>query len=214
MFQDVTRTQHLSCLSLITLMCWSVFANAASIWTYRQEADPLTNQTYSIANSPTPLRGPYDDIKMSLLCRDNKLSVGITAAALIASPNSEFEIEYQIDKLSPALLRMKTAPDSKRQGYADEDDGTKRLIDAILSGHDTLFIRIKTMLREQLSTAISLQEAGKAIQPVLKDCGLDNTKTADTDYLFTDFQRDFNQLPLEKQQHLLKNLKKIIMDVQ
>ena len=121
---------------------------ADNTWSYHQESDSLTNQTYSFAQSPLPRPGLYDNIMLEIVCKENKLQAVIDADDLIASQNSSFDLEYQIDKKSPVPVPMKTFPDSKRKGYTIEF--AKRIADDMLTGQ-AIFIRVNTMIRTVLS---------------------------------------------------------------
>jgi len=201
-------------LMLTAILCCPLQALPANTWSYHQENDRLNNQTYSVALSPMPRRDLYDELKLEILCRDKSLQVAIDADSLIASQGSQFDVEYQIDKQAPVTIQMRTFPDSKRRGYTDDE--AKRLVDALLTGRDAVFIRVKTMIREVLSGSIPLQGAAKPVQQVLADCGLSAPVNADSEpaYSLTDFERDFNQLTPAQQQQVLGRIKKIIMDAQ
>jgi len=71
---------------------------ADNVWSYHQESDSLTNQTYSLAQSPLPQPGLYDDMMLEIVCKENKLQAVIDTNDLIASQSSRFSLEYQIDK--------------------------------------------------------------------------------------------------------------------
>ncbi len=199
---------------ILVLLCFNPRQlYAANTWSYHQENDRLNNQTYSVTVSPLPRRDLYDELKLEVICRDNALQVAIDADSLIASQGSKFELEYQIDKQAPVLIQMRTFPDSKRRGYTNDE--AKRLIDAILTGQEAIFIRVKTMIREVLSGSIPLQDAAKPVQQILSDCGMSATSQADNAavYRLTDFEREFNQLTSTQQQQVLDQLKKIIKEV-
>ncbi|MDP2901765.1 MAG: hypothetical protein Q8N96_01455 [Methylovulum sp.] len=207
------RNRYFSTYTLMLLFCSPFPALAANTWRYHQESDRLNNQAYSVTLSPMPRRDLYDGLKLEIVCRDNALQVAIDADSLIASQGSKFELEYQIDKQAPVTIQMRTFPDSKRRGYTNDE--AKHLIDAILTGQDAIFIRVKTMIREVLSGSIPLQDAAKPIQQVLSDCGMSAPTNADkaSAYNLTDFEREFNQLTPAQQQQVLGQLKKIIKDV-
>jgi len=202
------------CALVFATLCGPVQGWAANTWSYRQENDRLNNQTYSVALSPMPRRDLYDELKLEIICRDKHLQVAINADSLIASQGSQFDVEYQIDKQAPVTIKMRTFPDSKRRGYTNDE--AKQLVDAILTGRDSVFIRVKTMIRETLSGAIPLQDAAQAVQQVLSDCGM--AVPADTGsepaYSLADFVRDFNQLTPAQQQPVLERIKKILTDLQ
>jgi len=201
-------------LVLVTILCCPFQGWAANTWSYRQENDRLNNQTYSVALSPMPRRDLYDELKLEIICRDKHLQVAINADSLIASQGSQFDVEYQIDKQAPVTIKMRTFPDSKRRGYTNDE--AKQLVDAILTGRDSVFIRVKTMIRETLSGAIPLQDAAQAVQQVLSDCGMAVPADAGSEpaYSLADFVRDFNQLTPAQQQPVLERIKKILTDLQ
>jgi len=159
-----------------------------------------------------PRRGAYDDMRLELVCRDNKLQVVIDTDSLITSQGSAFDVEYQIDKKPPVNIQMRALPDSKRKGYSDQD--AKRIGDDILTGQ-AIFIRVNTLIKEVLSSAISLEDAAKPIQQVYADCGLASPASAGSGpvYSLADFQRDFAKLSADRQQQVLDKIKKIIMEM-
>lgn len=183
---------------------------ADNTWTYHQEVDRLNNQTYSITVSPLPDRGLYDQLKLEMVCRDNVLQVVIDADSLIASQGRQFEVEYQVDKNPPVTIMMRVSSDSKRRGYTNES--AKSLVDALLLGHDSIFIRVKTMIRDVLSGSIPLNGAVEPVQKVLSDCGLsaDTPSNPKDAYKLSDFERDFSELNNSQQQHVLEKLKTIL----
>ena len=113
---------------------------------------------------------------LEIVCKDHKLQAVINADDLIASQNSDFKVEYQIDKNPPVTLSMKTFPDSKRRGYTESD--AKRIANDLLTGQ-AVFVRINTMIRTVLSSSIPLDNIAEPIGQVLKDCGL-NASTKST----------------------------------
>ena len=181
-------------------------------WSYHQESDSLTNQTYSYAQSPLPRPGLYDDMMLEIVCKGNKLQAVIDADDLIASQGSRFNLDYQIDKKEPVTVAMKTYPDSKRKGYTEEF--SKRMADDLLTGK-TLFIRVHTMLRTVLSSAMPLDNAEAPINHVLADCGLTaaNNKTGQPAYSLPEFEQDLAKLTAEQQQQVLANIKKIMLEL-
>lgn len=199
-------------LTLWAVLCWPVAGSATDTWVYRQESDRVNNRTYSIAVSATPRRGPYDDIKLEIVCADNQLQATVNAADLIASQNSPFDMEYQIDNRPVAQLHMRTVADSKRRGYTQELAAP--FAEAIASGQDAIFIRIPTLLRVTLTSIIPLQNANKTIRQVLSDCNLSSQSGTAPGYALTDFERDFSRLSPTKQAQVLEKIKKIIMDAQ
>ena len=187
---------------------FTVYADSG--WTYQQQLDSLNNQTYSYAQSPLPKPGLYDNIMLSLVCKDHQLQSVIETDELIASQGSRFSIEYQVDKQTPITLTLKTFPDSKRKGYTETD--AKHMAETLLSGQ-AVFIKVNTMIRTVLSSSISLDNASTPIKKVLADCALLNPTQqtpAPDNYSFKNFENDFNQLPANQQQKLLTELKQII----
>lgn len=199
-------------IMLALLIACPLNAFADDTWSYHQESDSLTNQTYSFAQSPLPRPGLYDNIRLEIVCKENKLQAVIDADDLIASQGSSFDVEYQIDNKTPVMVQMKTFPDSKRKGYSDEF--AKRIADDMLTGQ-AIFIRIKTMIRKVLSSSISLDNAAEPIKHVLADCSLslsDNV-TGEPAYSLTEFEQEFSKLSLEQQQQVLAKIKKIMMEI-
>jgi hypothetical protein len=194
------------------MMICPLNAMADNNWSYQQKSDSLTNQTYSLAQSPIPRPGLYDDMMLEIVCQGNKLQAVIEADDLIASQGSRFDLEYQIDKKTPVKIQMKTFSDSKRKGFTEEF--TKRMADDLLTGQ-AVFIRINTMLRTVLSSSIPLDNINEPIKKVFADCGLnvsDNT-TSESSYALSEFEQDFNKLSLEQQEQVLAKIKKILLDV-
>jgi len=187
-------------------------ALADNAWSYHQESDSLTNQTYSFAQSPLPQPGLYDDMMLEIICKENKLQAVIDTDDLIASQGSRFSLEYQIDKKTPVTIQMKTFPDSKRKGYTEEF--AKRMADDLLTGQ-AVFIRVNTMIRKALSSSISLDNSAEPIKHVFADCGLSssNNATSEPAYSLTDFEQEFSKLSLEQQQQVLAKVKKIMMEI-
>ena len=189
----------------------NVLAN--NTWSYHKKSDTLTNQTYSIAQSPLPRPGLYDNITLEIVCKENKLQAVIETNELIASQGSRFDMEYQIDKKTPVTVQMKTFPDSKRKGYSDEF--AKRMADDLLTGQ-TIFIRVNTMIRTVLSSSMPLDNAAEPIKHVFADCGLSSSDnvTGEPVYSLTEFEQEFGKLSLEQQQQVLTKIKKILMEIQ
>ena len=187
-------------------------ALADNIWSYHQESDSLTNQTYSFAQSPLPRPGLYDNIMLEIVCKENKLQAVIETDDLIASQGSIFGLEYQIDKKTPVTVQMKTFPDSKRKGYSDEF--SKRIADDMLTGQ-AIFIRVNTMIRTVLSSSIPLDNAADPIRRVLADCGLSVSDNAagEPAYSLTEFEQEFSKLTIEQQQQVLVKIKKIMLEI-
>jgi hypothetical protein len=194
------------------LIACSFNALAANNWSYHQESDRLTNRTYSFAQSPMPTRGLYDDIKLEIVCKDNKLQAVIDANSLIASQNSTFDVEYQIDKKPPVTIQMRTFKDSKRKGYSDED--AKRIAEDILTGQ-SIFIRVHTLIKKVLSGSMSLENAAEPINQVFADCGLavEANIASEPAYSLSEFEQEFNKLSPDKQQQVLDRIKKMMMEM-
>ena len=187
---------------------------ADSGWRYQQQSDDLNNQTYSVAQSPLPKPGLYDNIMLSLVCKDHTLQSVIETDDLIASQGSSFTLEYQIDKQAPVTLTLKTFPDSKRKGYTEKD--AKQMAEALLSGQ-AVFIKVNTMIKTVLSISINLDNASTPIKKVLEDCAslTSSQQTPSTNnYSFKDFEADFKQLPANQQQKILSQLKQLINNAQ
>ena len=199
-------------LLAFTLAC-PLNAWATNAWSYHQESDRLTYRTFSVAQSPIPRRGIYDNIRLRIVCKENKLQAVIEAENLIASQGSSFEIEYKIDEKPPVTVQMKTFPDSKREGYTDEF--AKRIADELLTGQ-ALFIRVKTMIKKVLSSSIPLENAAEPIKHVFADCGLISSVNIATEsaYSMAEFEQEFNKLSLEQQQQVLAKIKKILIEIQ
>jgi len=198
-------------LLLAVLICCPLDGLAGNAWSYNQESDTLTNLTYSFAQSPITSPGRYDDIKLQIVCKENKLQAVIDADSLIASQGSRFTVEYQIDKNPPVTIEMTTFQDSKRKGYTEKD--AKRIANELLTGQ-AIFIRVNTMIKEVLSISIPLDGAAKPVQQVFADCGLasSNNTGGEPSYTLADFERDFSKLSPEQQQQTLIKIKKILVE--
>lgn len=197
-------------LALLIFCPINVFA--ANTWSYHQETDRLSNETYSFARSPLPPRGLYDYIRLEVICKKNTLQVAIDSHSLIASAGRAFDFEYQVDNKPPVTLQMTTFKGSKRRGYTE--DYAQRIVNDLLTGK-SLFIRVNTMIRKVLSAAIPLENADESIRRVVSDCGLglSDNATDEPDYTLSEFQQDFDKLPSGQQQQVLRKLK-IIMKSQ
>jgi hypothetical protein len=183
---------------------------AENTWTFTQANDPLNNRVITSVVAPRSLDGVYDNIKLSLVCSDNKLQVALNSDALITSQGSFFDVEYQIDKNVPVKIRMQTFPDSKRKGFTDEY--AKAMLDSMLSGN-TLFLKVNTMIRKVLTTAIPLDGASPVLNKVLTACaGTAETKSAPT-YSFEVFAQEFNALSPDKQQLALQKIKMLMQEL-
>ncbi len=200
-------------LILALLITLPIIAKADNVWSYHQEVDKLSNQSFSYAQSPLPMPGLYDYLKLELVCKGNNLQATIEANNLITSQSSRFNIDYQIDKMPAITIAMKTFPDSKRKGYTEEF--AKQLAGDLLAGQ-TLFIQVNTIIRTVLSSSMPLTNAELTIKQVLADCNLStvNGKATASTYSLSEFEQSFRQLPLDKQQRVLAELKKIMADFQ
>ncbi|MDP2097596.1 MAG: hypothetical protein U1D70_09865 [Methylobacter sp.] len=194
---------------LALLLFCPLSVSAADTWNYYQEKDRLSNRTYSLARSPLPPRGLYDNIRLEIVCKDSALQVVVDAHSLIASQGSGFDFEYQVDKNPPVTMPMNTFKDSRRRGYNDDD--AKRIIDEIVTGQ-SIFIRVTTMIRKVLSAKISLDGAAESVKRVVSDCGLSLVdRVADgSAYSLAEFEQEFNKLSPENQQQVLDKIKQIM----
>jgi hypothetical protein len=197
--------------ALLFLCSFDVFAENA--WSYHQEIDRENNKTYSFALSPIPARGLYDNMRLEITCKDNVLQVIMSADSLIASQDSNFDFEYQIDKKPPFTLQMKTFKDSKRKGYAQTQ--SLQIVDDLLAGK-VVFIRVNTLIRTVLSASFPLDNAKEPIKHVVSDCGLNVTDRSvdESDYSLAEFEQEFNKLSTEQQQQVLGQIKHIIFETQ
>lgn len=203
----------------IFFLLFSSLANALAetvqdlnAWTYRKEWDKLSNLNYSLARSPMPKRSGYDNLRLELICKNDKLQFAVEAKSLITSQGKAFDVDYQIDKNAPVSLQMKTYSDSKRRGYTDEQ--VDRITADILSGQSA-FIRIHTLISTVLSAAIPLNDAAQPIRQVLADCGVEPTNQGEVrpSYSLADFERDFKQLSPEQQRQALDKIREIMEEV-
>lgn len=195
------------------LFCHAVNVSADNTWSYLQKSDPLSNRTYSLAQSPLPTRGRYDNLRMEIVCKDNVLQITIDADSLIASQGSDFDFEYQIDKNPAVTIQMKTFPDSKRKGYTEQY--AKRIVNDILAGQ-SIFIRVNTMIRKVLSAALPLENAAEAVKHVVNDCGLNLSADVAKEqaYSLAEFERQFGKLSPARQQQVLDQLKQIMNSIE
>lgn len=198
---------------IVALLFFCSFnAFAANTWSYLQKNDPLSNRTYSLAQSPLPARGLYDNLRLEIICKDNSLQVSIDADSLIASQGSDFDFEYQIDKKPPVTIQMKTFPDSKRKGYTEQY--AKRIVDDLLTGQ-SIFIRVNTMIRKVLSAAIPLDNAAEPVKHVVSDCGLSLSGVAkEQAYSWDEFEREFGKLSPDRQQQVLIKIKQLMNSIE
>jgi hypothetical protein len=179
-------------------------------WAYHKEWDKLNNLNFSLVRSPMPKRGLYDDIRLEIICEDQKLQLVAETSSLITSQNREFDFEYQIDKKPPVAIKLRTFKDNKRRGYTNEQ--VDRIIGEFLSGQSA-FIRINTIINTVLSADISLKDASEPVQQVLADCGIVKDKTTTQQaYSLAEFERDFAKLSLEQQRQVLDKIKNIMVD--
>lgn len=207
----ICKCMRLFILAILFLRAFNVFA--INVWSYHQEIDRLTNRTYSIAQSPMPRLDLYDELKLQVSCRDNRLRVTIEADSLIASQGAKFEMEYQIDKNTPSTLQMQMFPDSKRKGYTD--NAAESIVNGIVTGRDAIFIRVKTMIGKVLSASIPLPDAAKPIQQVMADCDmtLPDKANDNSNYTLSDFEQNFNKLSPEQKQQLLRKIEQLMMEM-
>ena len=206
----------LNSFKFVGILCfltgYSLAVQADNTWSYCQQNDSLTNQSYSVAQSPLPRPGVYDDMTLEIICKNNKLQAIITTDDLIASQGSAFTLQYQIDKNVPVTLTLKTFPDSKRKGYTELE--AKRITDDLLTGQ-TVFIRVNTMIKTVLSSTIALDNIQEPLKQVLSDCDLNSAHTANNEltYSLSQFEQDFNQRSPEHQSQILKGLKQLMTDI-
>jgi hypothetical protein len=180
-------------------------------WTYYKEWDKLNNLSFSIVRSPMPKRNLYDNIRLKILCKDNKLQLVTETSSLITSQDREFDFEYQIDKKAPVDIKFRTFKDNKRRGYSNEN--IDQIAGQLLSG-ETIFIRINTIISTVLTAAMPLKEASAPIQQVLADCGIVKDKTpAQQVYSLVEFERDFVKLSPEQQGRALIEIKKVMEQI-
>ena len=200
-------------VSIIIFVGMPFKLSADSGWSYHQQADSLNNQTYSYAQSPLPKPGLYDNIMLSIVCKDHKLQSIIETDELIASQGSNFSIEYQVDQQTPITLSFKTLADSKRKGYTETD--ANQMATALLSGQ-AVFIKVNTMIKTTLSSSITLDNARSAIDRVMADCNTDKkmVSNSENNYNLNDFEKAFKQLSANQQQQILSKLKQLMQDVQ
>ena len=180
-------------------------------WTYHKEWDNLNNLNFSFVRSPMPKRGPYDNIRLEILCKENKLQLVAESSSLITSQDRDFDFEYQIDKKPPVVMKLRTFRDNKRRGYSNEQ--IDRIVGEFLSGQ-SIFIRINTIISTVLSADITLKDASEPIQQVLADCGNAQGKTSiQQAYSLTEFEQDFAKLSPEQQERALDEIKKIMAGI-
>lgn len=201
-----------SSIMLTLLIALPVNAAAAGAWSYHQDRERLTNRPYSFARSPLPSSAQYENIRLEVACKENRLQFVIDASSLIASQGRSFDVEYQIDKNPPVTISMKTFADSKRRGYTEEH--AREIIDGILAGQ-SIFIRVNTMIRQVLTAAIALEGADQPIQQVFADCGIGGSDKAEgaAAYSWAEFEQDFNKLTSAQQQEVLGKIRKIMLEM-
>ena len=82
----------------------------------------------------------------------------------------------------------------------------------ILTGQ-TLFIHVNTIIRTVLSSSLPLTNADLAVKKVLSDCKLSASNESKATYSLAEFEQQFSQLSLDKQQRVLSELKKIMAEI-
>jgi hypothetical protein len=180
-------------------------------WAYHKEWDNLNNINFSFVRSPIPKRGAFDNIRLEIICKDNKLQLVAESGSLITSQDRDFDVEYQIDKKPPVNIKLRTFRDNKRRGYLDQQ--VERIVEEILSGQ-SIFIRINTIISTVLSAEITLKDAADPIQKVLTDCGIVLSKVpAQQSYSLAEFEQDFTKLSLEQQKQVLDEIKKVMTGI-
>jgi hypothetical protein len=180
-------------------------------WAYHKEWDKLNNNNFSLARSPMPKRGFYDDIRLEIICQDKKLQLIAKSSSLITSQGREFDFEYQLDKKPSVAIKMRTFKDSKRRGFTEEQ--VDRIAGEFLSGQ-SVFIRINTIISTVLSAEFPLKDATGPIQQVLADCGIAQGKPSTQQaYSLAEFEQDFARLSIEQQGQVLDKIKKIMVDI-
>lgn len=184
-------------------------ASADNAWRFLQENDALNNRVISSAHAPRPQSGVYDNIKLTVVCSDNKLRVELSSDVLIASQGSLFDVEYQIDKTAPVKVRMRAFPDSKRKGYTEEF--AKSILDGMLQGQ-TLLLKVNTMIGKVLSAGIALQDSSGALNQVINACA-DAAPQAASAYSFENFQQEFTALSAERQQQALQKMRVLMQEL-
>ncbi len=182
-------------------------------WSYHQDFDKSTNLNFSYARSPIPKLNLYDNIRLELVCKDNKLQWVTQASSLITSQGREFEFEYEIDKKPPVKVNFRTFKDNKRRGFSE--DGTDKIAQEFLTGQ-SVFVRVSTIINTVLSAEITLKNAAGPIQQVLSDCGiaLQTPATEQTPYSLAEFEQDFAKLSVEQKAKILADIKKILAGMQ
>lgn len=209
---NIARRILLALLIFLPVNAAAVKQLEPDIWSYQQKWDKLTNQTYSYARSPLPRREFYDNLRLEIGCKDNKLLLVIDANSLITSQGRTFDFEYQIDQLRPVTILMRTFADSKRKGYAEEQ--VERIAADILAGK-SMFVRVHTIIQRVLTGAFPLDDAAEPIKKVFADCDIavPDELEARTAYSVADFTQDFNKLSAEQQRQVMNKIRKIMMDM-
>ncbi|MDD5580674.1 MAG: hypothetical protein PHY16_15515 [Methylobacter sp.] len=197
---------------LALLIFYSINVPADEDWSYNQDRDRSTNAAYSFARSPLPRRDLYDEIRLEIVCKENKLQAVIDTDSLITSQDRTFNLEYQIDKNPAVTIQMRTFKDSKRSAYSEEY--AKRIADDMLGGQ-AIFIRINTLIGRVLSGSIPLINAATPIKRVYADCGigLSDNATGEAAYSLADFEQAFGKLSTEQQQQVLSKIQKIMKEI-
>ncbi len=184
-------------------------AVSAESWQYHQDLDRLSNEAYSSVTSPTLPRGLYDDLKVTIMCRQQSLQVIIDSDSFIASQDSQFEMEEQLDKQAPFTLIMRTFPYSKRKGVNTTE--AKALLDGMLVSQDKLYIRVKTMLKDVLAATFPLNNAHQALEKIMSDCPTPSSSgTTEATFSVHDFEHALKQLSPDQQQHVLNAIKTLL----
>jgi hypothetical protein len=215
MYSGLIRWIFASCIFMY-LILFPASSNAKieqemETWAYHKEWDNLNNINFSFVRSPIPKRGAFDNIRLEIICKDNKLQLVAESGSLITSQDRDFDVEYQIDKKPPVNIKLRTFRDNKRRGYLDQQ--VERIVEEILSGQ-SIFIRINTIISTVLSAEITLKDAADPIQKVLTDCGIVLSKVpAQQSYSLAEFEQDFTKLSLEQQKQVLDEIKKVMTGI-
>jgi hypothetical protein len=215
MYSGLIRWIFASCIFMY-LILFPASSNAKieqemETWAYHKEWDNLNNINFSFVRSPIPKRGAFDNIRLEIICKDNKLQLVAESGSLITSQDRDFDVEYQIDKKPPVNIKLRTFRDNKRRGYLDQQ--VERIVEEILSGQ-SIFIRINTIISTVLSAEITLKDAADPVQKVLTDCGIVLSKVpAQQSYSLAEFEQDFTKLSLEQQKQVLDEIKKVMTGI-
>ncbi len=207
------RTSTRIILALLIASPATIFAETrqeTNTWAYHKGWDKSSNLNYSLARSPLPKRGFFDNLRLEFSCKENKLQFTLDANSLITSRGRSFAFDYQVDKKDLVAIPMKTFKDTKRRGYTDEH--VERIAEDMMSGQ-SIFIRVHTLVTTILSSVIPMGDASQPIQQVLADCGVElpGTKAVQPTYTLADFERDLKTMLPEQQGEVLGKIK-IIME--